>query len=83
MKTHTSRWVEVELNRLWELRERAQDGGRVLGEVKELYHHFYVWTAADTGGWSHSRYAAQRAVRKALRKLAAAGGAAAHRGSAL
>lgn len=62
MKTYTSRWVEAERYRLWELRER----GAVLATIEARGERFYVWTCADTGGWSHSCYAAQRAVRRAL-----------------
>lgn len=67
MKRHTSRWIEVEPSRRWELRER----GAVLGKVEEQGQRFYVWIGADTGGWSRSRYAAQRAVRRALLSAAA------------
>lgn len=72
MKTHTARWHEVERYFLWELRERTQDGGAVLGRIFRV-EDSYIWATSTTNDTCASRHAAQRAVRRALaQQLAAA-----------
>ena len=68
MKTHTARWFQNSPT-TWLLKARACDGGAVLARIVEdqVVPHFYVWGALNFyGGYCSSRYAAQRAVRKAL-----------------
>lgn len=71
MKTHTSRWQRTNAG-LWELRARKQDGGVVLGTIRVKRNEFgdatgrYTWEAAGQTGEARF-YAAQRAVRRALR----------------
>lgn len=71
MKTHTARWFQGGPG-VWLLKERACDGGAVLAVIVESYGYGggYGWRlgSSDTGtfAWSPTRYAAQRAVRKAL-----------------
>jgi hypothetical protein len=57
----------------WLLRRRLMDGGMLIGRIDETPEGF-VWSAGAPNhygriGKSRSRYAAQRAVRKALREM--------------
>lgn len=49
---------------------RTQDGGEVLAVIHEMAPQSYKWFLMDetTRGFKESPYAAQRAVRKALRE---------------
>lgn len=72
MKTHTARWFQNSPT-TWLLKERASDGGAVLAAIVLSfgYDGGYGWRLGDSDlgefTWAPSKYAAQRAVRKARR----------------
>lgn len=63
MKTHPSRWHQINLDH-YELR----DDGAVLGQITRTHDLKWTWRAGMTGGYKRGFYAAQRAVRKALKE---------------
>lgn len=70
MKTHKARWYWKRSGQ-WELRARKQDGGAVLATIEEREYCGglvkYV-ASIDPACLHYSRYAAQRAVRRALKE---------------
>lgn len=66
-----ARWIKIGPQAMgsvwvWHLKARKQDGGAVLAEIRE-YSQSAGWVVGDRRGKTRSLYAAQRAVRKALR----------------
>jgi hypothetical protein len=62
MKTHTSRWTRT--GAAWLLHAR---GGDELARVRHAGTLLYEWQAGTVTGTAESLYAAQRAVRRALK----------------